>query len=317
MIQTASYKSKQFLWLVFKLIILMLFGYFIYQTLTQNEQLSLLEFVAILQNSQLILWKNVLVMASLSALNWILEIEKWKLLANQIRPTSWKNSAAQSLASLTFSLITPNRIGEYGAKAIYFPKKERKRIVALNFIGNFHQLVITCLVGFAGISYWNAISKEVFSTISVMNILIVFTLITGGIILLIYTTKHWKWRKQIFEKLHFITQKLNAQISFLSLLRYLVFSHQFYWMLKILHPDISYESSMAAIASIYLISSFIPMLSLFDVVVKGSVAVFVFSFVEISPLVVLSVTTLMWVFNFVIPAMIGSYFVITFQPRES
>ena len=32
----------------------------------------------------------------------------------------------QCLASLTVSIITPNRIGEYGAKALFFEKENRK-----------------------------------------------------------------------------------------------------------------------------------------------------------------------------------------------
>ena len=57
------------------------------------------------------------------------------------------------------------------------------------------------------------------------------------------------------------------------------------------------------------------MLSLFDVVLKGTVAVWVFSYFNIEPLTILSITTLMWIFNFVLPAIIGSYFVLTFKPN--
>ena len=57
------------------------------------------------------------------------------------------------------------------------------------------------------------------------------------------------------------------------------------------------------------------MLSLFDVVLKGSVAIWVFTFFNIEPLTILSITTIMWLLNFVLPAIIGSYFVLTFKPN--
>jgi len=48
----------------------------------------------------------------------------------------------QSLASLTAAIITPNRIGEYGVKALYFKRNFRKKIMLLNFIGNIFPLFI-------------------------------------------------------------------------------------------------------------------------------------------------------------------------------
>ncbi|WP_375242595.1 hypothetical protein [Lacinutrix sp.] len=58
----------------------------------------------------------------------------------------------QSLGSLTASLFTPNRIGEYGAKAIYFKKQFRKRILLLNLIGNLLQMTVTVVFGIIGFS---------------------------------------------------------------------------------------------------------------------------------------------------------------------
>jgi hypothetical protein len=79
--------------------------------------------------------------------------------------------------------------------------------------------------------------------------------------------------------------------------------------------DISYFDALSAITSIYLIASIIPMLSLFDFVLKGTVAVFIFSFYNIQPIIILSITSIMWILNFVLPAIIGSYFVLTFKPN--
>jgi len=53
----------------------------------------------------------------------------------------------------------------------------------------------------------------------------------------------------------------------------------------------------------------------FDVVLKGTVAIWVFSFYNLEPLTVLSITSIMWILNFVLPAIIGSYFVLTFKPN--
>ena len=99
------------------------------------------------------------------------------------------------------------------------------------------------------------------------------------------------------------------------MLRFVVFSHQFYFLLLIFKIDFPYLETISAITSVYLIASIIPMLSLFDVILKGSIAIWVFSFLNIDPIIILSITTLAWILNFVLPAIIGSYFVITFKPN--
>ncbi|HLT54285.1 MAG TPA: hypothetical protein VKZ97_10350, partial [Flavobacteriaceae bacterium] len=60
-------------------------------------------------------------------------------------------------------------------------------------------------------------------------------------------------------------------------------------------------------------------LFIFDVVVKGSVAVYLFDFAGVNELVILSTTTLMWLLNFVLPSVFGSYFVLNFnlEPEDA
>ena len=70
---------------------------------------------------------------------------------------------------------------------------------------------------------------------------------------------------------------------------------------------------MMCIFSMYLISSIIPMLSLFDVVVKGSIAILIFSLFQLNETYILAIVLLMWIFNFVLPSIAGSYFVLTFN----
>jgi len=64
----------------------------------------------------------------------------------------------------------------------------------------------------------------------------------------------------------------------------------------------------------YLITSLIPMLFIFDVVVKGSVAIWLFGYLNVPELSILSVVSLMWILNFVLPSIVGSYFVFNFNP---
>jgi hypothetical protein len=52
----------------------------------------------------------------------------------------------QVLAALTAGLFTPNGIGEYAGKAMFFDKSATKKVLFLNLICNGIQMILT--VGF-------------------------------------------------------------------------------------------------------------------------------------------------------------------------
>jgi hypothetical protein len=303
------------LWLVLKLLTVIICGYFIFTNIVFNEELEFIDFYKNLIDFSVFSSKNIIFILFFTIINLFLEIKKWKTLTKSVKNNSWFEATEQSLASLTFSIITPNRIGEYGAKVLYYPNNKRKQIFLLNFAGNFYQLAVTIILGMIGLVFLYKYAS--FSIISTQNsIIIIIALISMVGIFYFLKEKYSKigdWLSKIIELLSF---KNNKIVILISLLRYLVFSHQFYFLIYCFKLNISYFEAMTAISSVYLIASCIPILSLFDVALKGSVAIIVFSIFEIDSIQILSITTLMWLLNFVFPAIIGSYFVFQFNPEK-
>ena len=153
MLPSTIYKSKQFFALVIKLFIVIGCLYFIYNKLYHHQQIRFSDFYQKLIENEDFSIKTLLFLLIFSFINWMLEITKWKNLATHVKNISFPSAIKQSLASLTVSLITPNRIGEYGAKAIYFNKEIRIKILGLNLLGNLYQLITTSIFGVFGISY--------------------------------------------------------------------------------------------------------------------------------------------------------------------
>ena len=116
------YKTKQFLFVLIKLSIVVGALYFIYTKLFENSRLDINQFLSVLRKNNPFSLKTVIILMTLSICNWYFEILKWKHLVSTFQKISFKDAIEQSLGGLTASLITPNRIGEYGAKAIYFSK---------------------------------------------------------------------------------------------------------------------------------------------------------------------------------------------------
>jgi uncharacterized membrane protein YbhN (UPF0104 family) len=138
----------------------------------------------------------------------------------------------------------------------------------------------------------------------------------------IFKQKSFKIKGFSVEKIKSFVEKIPKKIIVLaivySFIRYLFFSFQLYALLLIFGVTLSYFDAMILISSMYLLSSVIPTLLIFDVVIKSSVAVFVFSLTGIDELTILCVMTVMWLLNFVLPSIFGSYYVLQFKlPKKA
>ena len=146
---TISDKAKQFVAFTIKILVVGLALWFIYKRLSESTWLDWEEFKATLAGKNLFIASFVLL--ALAFLNRFFEILKWKNLANLLKPVSVLDSSRQVLSALVFSIFTPNGIGEYGAKALYFQKKQAKNVVFLNFVCNGIQMIITIFFGLVGL----------------------------------------------------------------------------------------------------------------------------------------------------------------------
>ena len=154
MYSALPYKTKQFFFVLIKLAIVVGASYYIYNRLTNNNELDFSLFVDFLSKNNVFTPKNIFFVLFLTIFNWFFEILKWKELVSTIKKISFFEATKQSLSALTASLFTPNRIGEYGAKAIYYTKRFRKRILLLNLMGNVFQMSATVILGIIGLYYF-------------------------------------------------------------------------------------------------------------------------------------------------------------------
>ena len=315
------YKTKQFFLLLIKLSIVVGAFYFIYKKLTENEELDFHVFISFLRENDAFYTKTVLFLVFLTIFNWFLEILKWKTLVATIEKISFKNALEQSLGSLTASLFTPNRIGEYGAKAIYYTSGKRKKIVLLNFLGNVMQMSTTILFGIVGLLLLNSKYDLNINYFKVSRFLVIIIIV---VLFAAFGLKRNKFKIKGFsiDRLLQFFKSISAKTKILgmvfSVIRYLVFSFQFYYLLDVFGVNVSYYNAMIVITSMYLLASVIPSVFIFDVVIKSSVAVYLFSIVGVNDFTTLAIVTLMWLLNFVLPSLFGSYYVLNFNlPKDN
>jgi len=316
MIGTLSHKTKQFFFALIKLSIVVGASYFIYNKLAHNDNLDFNVFIAFLHKNDVFLTKNILFVLFLTIFNWFFEILKWRNLVSSIKYISFFDTLKQSLAAHTASLFTPNRIGEYGAKAIYFPKPLMKRILLLNLIGNMAQMTITLMFGIIGLILFVSKYNIEISYFKLFRLLVLVVIILAFVF---FGSKQKKIKIKGFSMgriKRFIIDipiKIHLTTIAYSIIRYLIFSFQFYYLLYLFGVEVSYFNAMIVITTMYLLSSIVPTIFVFDVVVKGSIGLYLFNIAGVNDLTILSITTLMWMLNFVLPSVFGSLFVLNFD----
>ncbi|TDW49857.1 lysylphosphatidylglycerol synthase-like protein [Flavobacterium sp. 270] len=308
------HKAKQFLVLLVKLLVVGGAFYFIYDQLANNNKLDWQKFIALFRKNQSVV--GIAFILLLSVLNRYFEILKWQNLVKVIRQISVGEATKQVLAALTAGIFTPNGVGEYAGKALYYPKTEAKKVVFLNLICNGIQMILTVIYGVFGLLYFNA----KFNVITTQTVAVLF----GGfiiILIVLFSIKKIKIKgysiEKLLHKINEIPKSIHQKNILLGICRYIVFSHQYYFLFLAFDVDLPYLTLMATVTSVYFLASSLPTFQFLDFAVKGSVAIYFFGKLGVNEWIVVFITTLMWFLNVVLPVILGSYYVLNFKTKTT
>lgn len=303
---TISHKAKQLLVLLIKLLIVVCAFYYIYDQLANNNKLNWVLFSEKFNKNKSVLGISFLLL--LSVFNRFFEILKWQNLVSTLKPITLFEATNQALSSLTAGLFTPNGIGEYAAKALFFEKSQTKKIIFLNLICNGAQVIVSVLFGIIGLLYLGYYKW----------VLIIVGSVTG-ILILLFALKKINMKgfsiEILLQEISKISKYIYYKNNYLAICRYLVLSHQYYFLFLAFDVQLPYFTLMAAIASVYFLASSLPTFQFLDFAVKGSVALYFFGILGVNEWIVVFISTIIWFLNLVLPAVIGSYFVLAFKPK--
>ncbi len=317
-----SYKAKQYLLIALKVFILGITFWYVYEKLTSNDSLDLRAFwLQIQQKEGSIL--SILFFLFLAIANWFFEFLKWKSVVSEVQKISFSTSIKQSLYALTVSLATPNRIGDYGAKAYFYTSEKRKQILLLNFFSNAVQMGVTTLLGIFGLVYVvqkfgvSFSSKISGSKITLVSLLFVLLIVLGFIFKEQQLVVKGLSISKVIKKIRGLQFWVKSKVIIYSVTRYFIFSFLFFCLLNFFGADITPRNAFPIIFAMYLLVSITPTIFIFDVVIRGGVAVWLFSLAGIPELPVLCTVLTMWILNFVLPSILGSYYMFRYKPEFS
>lgn len=307
---TISRKAKQFLTAIIKLLIVSGAFYFIWNRIANSEQLDWNKLGEILTNPKSF-W-IIAVILVLTILNRFIEIIKWQNLVSSFKHITIGQSAAQVLSAMTAAIFTPNGIGEYAAKALYYSKEQAKNIVFLNLVCNGIQLIIAVVAGLMGLVAFNSVYR-----IMPGSILLLALSIIAIVLILIFTARNFTIRdyslQRIINKVNTLSKSIHRKNMLLAFCRYFCLLHQHYFLFLLFGINLPYPEMMAAIAAVYFLGSSLPSFQMLDFAVRGSVALLFFGLLDVSEWIVVFAATLQWLLNIVIPVTMGSFYVFKFK----
>lgn len=311
-------RTKKILSICIKLTILGLAFWYIYNRLSNNSGIS--DFMMILNKlNPTDVWIVLSCQILLMLLNWFIEALKWKYLVQKIEIiTTWK--AVESVfCGLTWAVFTPNRIGEYGGRVFFLsPNKRIKGAIAMT-VGAFGQLVLINVLGSLALSWF------IFHFIDlnpIMNLSIaILALVFSGFFLLFFFNIHWvngllskiKFMRP-YKRFFIIFSKFKLSellhMSIYSLSRILIFSTQYFLIIHFLIPEIDPLYMILILFIFYFVQSSMPSLDLLDIGLRATTAAYFFSFVTNQEIAVMAAVASIWLINLIIPAILGSVFVL-------
>ena len=260
----------------------------------------------------------------LAPINWGLEALKWQKLLSKIKPIAYARAFKSMLSGMSFSIITPNRVGDFAGRIIHVSKGYKLKAAVSSMIGSVAQMCITASFGFVGLIYFNIYFGSIYTKIA----LVVAALLVVALLLLFlnfrklgWFGKRNKWLRKLnvaIRVLRFYSRRDLGYILLLALGRFLIFNTQFLILINILGAEVPYFPGLILSALMYWIISVVRSVALLELGVRGYAGLFLFvdSGISDQPLAILGGSYLLWVINLVLPAVLGSFTILRIRGRE-
>ena len=309
--------KKWISWLV-KAVILVLTFTFIYRRLSNNEGLkhfqSLITDVGRVQAIAVITF-----IVFLMVFNYFLEAVKWRYLTQKWAPISLWQAIESVFCGLTLAIFTPNRWGEFGGRVMFLPPRRRVHGVFAMAVGTFGQLVVTSVVGSASllwfIYYFLDVNQWLYiglltTGVGFIVLMLIFYFNVRWVVFLLNSIPFLKKYHRFFDVMKRYRFNELLHIMMYCLLRFATYSFQYYLIMHLLLPEIAMYKIMLLTFVFFFIQSVLPTIDIVDIGVRSATADKLFEYVTQQHIAVMAAVALIWFTNLIVPAILGSVFVL-------
>jgi hypothetical protein len=275
-------------------------------------------------------WWLIVWVILLMLLQWSLEAFKWKLMMRPLVDTGFIQALQTIFSGIAFSIVTPNRFGEFAGRILHLPSGSRLQGTVFTFLGNLVQLLMTCIAGFVSLwVYQDQVRESLgdYGLVLTVDLLLLFTPVFSIVLLLVlfgsgYLVKQMMRPKIMRRFEHELLQMSTMPVSvrfhllWLSVLRYVVFMVQYWIMFRFTGIFLSFEMVFGFVSVMLLWLAIVPTFSMVELGLRWHFALILFSPLTTNMLGTAFVVTAIWLINFILPAILGAFGVIGFQIRS-
>lgn len=266
------------------------------------------------------------VVVILMIINWSLETMKWKLCVKPVQPIGFFTAFKAVLSGVSFSVSTPNRVGEYLGRILYMDEGNRMKAISLTITGSMSQLIITLLMGVTGLlfirpwvqggdilsSMW--IDLITWGTIAVLFILTLFYFRIAWLTSWFEKIPGLRRYAWLFSNLEGFNATLLLRLLSLSALRFFVFIAQYYLLFRLYNVEISWWNVWCATSVSFLVMAVIPTIALFtDLGLRGKINLKLLGLFSNNNLGISLASVTVWIINLLIPALAGSLLILSIK----
>jgi len=251
--------------------------------------------------------------------NWGLEALKWQRLLSHTEPVSFTRAFRGVLTGVSFTLFTPNRIGEYLGRIWHLSADSRGAAVCLSITGGIAQLFITALFGMGAFEFlWKGgftlsflpdyplsifFLRFIGWTPTIVLLVLYFNLGAAGNFL-----SRLRWLRSIQNWMQALTKFSLKELSLvlaLSFFRYLVFLGQYFFLFQFFGVELPISLSFSTVAFLFLALAMIPGVALAELGVRGQLSLWIVGAFSTNSLGIVFTATTIWFINLILPALAG------------
>lgn len=301
-------KLKPLLSIGNKLIGLVLFvicAFAIYNKVLQNENLNQYGAELKIQLTK-IHWGAWLLMGLLMLLNYTIEAIKWKTVIASTNQFNIFQALRAVLVGQAFSFFTPARSGDYVGRTLFLAPGTKLKGITQMAWASYAQLLMTICFGSIAI-FWNLPFLPWLKWVAPWGAAL-------ALFLFFYNQSLKGWLSKI--NLLQIDNGLKWKLIALAFSRYLVYILQYNWASEMLSIPVHALDLSISIMALLFFLSMIPAISLTDLVIRGQLFLLLMAPFYQNDIMLIALTTLIWIVNFLIPSIIGSILLLGFKIKR-
>jgi uncharacterized membrane protein YbhN (UPF0104 family) len=280
---------------------------------------------AIKQSLQSPLLWNLIAVIVLMFVNWSIEAIKWKISVKKIQEVSFFKAFRAVLSGVSFSVSTPNRVGEYLGRVMYMDAGNKLKTISITIVGSISQLIITLLMGCIGLIILRSKIEAAQLITSVWLEVILYGVIAVLIILtLFYYRLSWiiKWVDRLpgsqryaylVKALEGFDATLLTRLLSLSLLRFIVFIIQYYLLFHLFDVQVLWWQCFWSVSVSFLVMAVIPTFAIAELGLRGRIGLILTGLFSTNKAGIIFATAGIWFINLIIPAIIGSLLILSIK----